>query len=57
METLLHLAVAAPAPVLLFFGARRMRTPIGRGLLFGIAGILFPVLFFASYAVFCASCD
>jgi hypothetical protein len=57
VETLLHLAVAAPAPVLLFFGARRMRTPIGRGLLFGIAGILFPVLFFASYAVFCASCD
>ena len=56
METLLHVLAALPAPVLLFLAARRMRTPAGRGLMFGTAAILFPVLFFASYAVFCTSC-
>jgi len=56
-ETLLHLLVALPVPVLLFLAARRRRTPAGRGLLFGMAAISFPVLFFASYAVFCMSCD
>jgi hypothetical protein len=49
--------VALPVPVLLFLAARRMRTPAGRGLMFGTAAILFPVLFFASYAVFCTSCS
>ncbi len=57
METLLHVLVALPVPVLLFLAARRMRTPAGRGLMFGAAAILFPVLFFASYVVFCASCS
>ena len=56
METLLHVLVALPVPVLLFLAARRMRTPAGRGLMFGTAAILIPVLFFASYAVFCTSC-
>ena len=57
METLLHVLVALPVPVLLFLAARRMRTPAARGLMFGTAAILFPVLFFASYAVFCTSCS
>jgi hypothetical protein len=57
VETLLHVLVALPVPVLLFLAARRMRTPAGRGLMFGAAAILFPVLFFASYVVFCASCS
>ena len=56
METLLHILAALPIPVLLFLVARRLRTPAGRGLMFGTAAILFPVLFFASYAVFCTSC-
>jgi hypothetical protein len=57
LETLLHVLVALPVPVLLFLAARHLRTPTGRGLMFGTAAILFPVLFFASYAVFCASCS
>ncbi len=57
METLLHILVALPVPVLLFVVARRMRTPTGRGLMIGTAAILFPVLFFGSYAVFCTSCS
>jgi hypothetical protein len=56
VETLLHVLVALPVPALLFLAARRMRIPVGRGLMFGTAAILFPVLFFASYAVFCTSC-
>jgi hypothetical protein len=56
VETLLHVLAALPVPVLLFLAGRRMRTPAGRGLMFGTAAILFPVLFFASYAVFCTSC-
>jgi hypothetical protein len=56
VETLLHGLVAQPVPVLLFVAARRMRTSAERGLMFGTAAILFPVLFFASYAVFCTSC-
>jgi hypothetical protein len=57
METLLHVLVALPVPVLLFLAGRRKRTPAGRGLMLGTAAILFPVLFFASYAVFCTSCS
>ena len=57
METLLHVLVALPVPVLMFLAARRMRTPAGRGLMFGTAATLFPVLFFVSYAVFCTSCS
>jgi CHASE2 domain-containing sensor protein len=56
-ETLLHAAVAFPVPLLLFVAGRRMRTPARRGLMFGTAGILFPVLFFASYGVFCVTCQ
>jgi CHASE2 domain-containing sensor protein len=52
VETLLHVLVALPVPVLLFLAARRMRTPAGRGLIFGTAAIVFPVLFFTCYAVF-----
>ena len=56
-ELVLHVLVALPLPVLLFFAARRMHTTAGRGLLFGIAGMSFPVLFIASYSFFCATCE
>ena len=57
METLLHVLVALPVPVLLFLVGRRLSSSAGRGLVFGTAAILFPVLFFASYAVLCTSCS
>jgi hypothetical protein len=56
-ELVLHVLVALPLPVLLFFAARRMRTAAGRGLLLGLAGVLFPALFIASYSFFCATCE
>jgi len=57
VEALPHLLVALPVPVMLFLAARRMRSPAGRGLMFGMAAILYPVLFFGSYVVFCTSCS
>ena len=56
-EAALHLLVALAVPVLLVFAARRASTPGIQMALLAIAVIIFVVVFFASYSVFCAGCQ